>query len=134
MRNVEQQIATEISRLTFIGQRTVELSANRVVRGTRIFSGQAKMNTRIGINTVDTRVSLVRPYVRGAVADADQRQSVIFKRESKKVRLGDTAHISNNLDYIQSLETEKGDLMFRKAIFNFPKDVSQAVSEARRIF
>ena len=134
MRNVEQQIATEISRLQYMAQRPVELSANRVVNATRIFSGQAKMNTRIGINSVDSRVSLVRPYVRGAIADADQRQALTFKRKSKQIQLGDTAHIANSLDYIQSLETEKGDLMFRKAIFNWKKDVRQANTEARRIF
>ena len=134
MRDVEQQVATEIARLGYIAQRPVELSANRVVRGTRIWSGQAKMNTRIGINAVDSRVSLVRPYVRGAIPDADQRQSIVFRKKSKEIRLGDKAYISNNLQYIQSLETEKADFMFKKAIFNFPKDVKQAVIEARRIF
>jgi len=134
MRDVEQQIQKEIMRLQYIAQRSPELSATRVVRGTRKFSGQAKNNTRMAINRVDTSVKLVPNYVRNAIADPDGQRARVFNRVSKSIRLGDTINISNNLDYVESLEFEFGDLMFSRAVASWPVDVRQAVSEASRRF
>jgi len=134
MMGVDEQVNTEFRRLRFIAQRSTELSANRVVRGTRKYSGQAKNNTRMAINRVDTSVKLVPQYVRNAIADPDGQRARVFNRVSKSIRLGDTINISNSLDYIQSLETEFGDLMFRKAVTNWPVDVRQATTEAARRF
>ena len=134
MNDVEAQIEKELMRLEYIAQRSPELSANRVVRGTRKFSGQAKNNTQMAINRVDTTVRLVPNYVRNAIADPDGQRARVFDRVSKAIRIGDTVNISNNLDYIESLEYEFNDLMFTKAIANWPVDVRQAVSEAARRF
>ena len=53
--------------LEFIAQRSCFLSANRIPRETRKFSGQSRANTRMSIGSPNTRVTLAATYRRNAI-------------------------------------------------------------------
>ena len=119
--------------LEVLPQRSAFYSANSIPQATRKYSGQSRANTRMEIGGIDDTVYLAPVYAPNAITGELGERKRAYERVSKRVKIGDTVHISNSLDYIQSVEFELGDLMFSKAIQKWPQHVRAAVRDAKRV-
>lgn len=120
-----------IRNLESINQDAIYYSGERVVNGTRKFSGQAQASIRVGIGAPDTSVVRAAVYARDAISNPKQRSFSQMRSASRRVPLGNIAFVSGALEYFPILEYSLGDLMFNKAASQWQEDVDRAVRNAK---
>ena len=118
-----------IRELDTIAQKSAFYSASHVPNATRKYSGQAQASTRIGVGSPDTSVTLAAVYAPNAISNPIGRAVSRFQTASRRISIGTTVYVTNNLPYIRKLEYGYGDLMFAKAISKWQQDVERAVND-----
>jgi len=93
-------------------KRDLLLSVSAVVTSTRKYSGQAKVNTKVGLNRPNASLTMAVPYQRNFFSFATGQSIGEARRVLQGFQLGNTVFISNNLHYINILEHVRGDKMF----------------------
>lgn len=116
--------------LLYIIQKPIASNAARIVGNTPKFSGQARINTRIGIGSPDEKVKYAVVYEKNFFSDTQENKRREFNELVKSIKLGDIVFTTSSLPYINYIE-EGGYFMFYRARNRFKHEVAIAFSEAK---
>lgn len=128
---IDEQIDRELEILEDANQRACFHSANSIPSNFGKYSGQIRASVRMNINSYDLSVTLAPVYKKDAIVGEIEERERSFLATSKRVKIGDVVHISDNIPYVENAEYQYGNYAFRKAIASWPRHVDQGQREAR---